>query len=330
MLNSWAWVTAFFRGQFLLWSCPFSFEQLEEVYPMKRTRFLSLMLCILLLALPVFAESPIVVTDMVGREVTLAAPASRVVALQAGDVEILYAIGAGDALVGRGEYANYPKETEAVPSVQSGFEINFEQIIALNPDVVIMTKMGQREEDLQKLTNAGIQTIISDAQTVNDVYTAITLLGQVTGKTEGAETLVASMKAEFDKIAEKAADKEGVSVYFEASPLEFGLWTTGKNTFMDDLAQLLNLTNIFADVEGWSAVSEEQVLARDPEVIVTTAMYFGEGQTPQEEVLSRANWADVKAVKNNKVFNADADAITRPGPRLVDAAQALYTFVYDE
>ncbi len=297
---------------------------------MKSTRFLSLMLCILLLALPVFAESPIVVTDMVGREVTLAAPASRVVALQAGDVEILYAIGAGDALVGRGEYANYPKETETVPSVQSGFEINFEQIIALNPDVVIMTKMGQREEDLQKLTNAGIQTIISDAQTVNDVYTAITLLGQVTGKTEGAETLVASMKAEFDKIAEKAADKESVSVYFEASPLEFGLWTTGKNTFMDDLAQLLNLTNIFADVEGWSVVSEEQVLARDPEVIVTTAMYFGEGQTPEEEVLSRANWADVKAVKNNKVFNADADAVTRPGPRLVDAAQALYTFVYGE
>ena len=155
-------------------------------------------------------------------------------------------------------------------------------------------------------------------------------MGQLTGKTENAEKVVASMKAGFDALKQKAADKSGTTVYFEASPLEFGLWTTGKNTFMDDVAAILNLDNIFADLEGWNSISEEQVLARDPDVIVTTAMYFGDGPTPVEEIMARANWGEVKAVKNNKVFNADADAITRPGPRLVDAAEALFDFVYGE
>lgn len=297
---------------------------------MKKFRILPLILTFLMLFLPVYAQTQPVVTDMLGREVALEEPAKRVVALQPGDVEILYAIGAGDLLVGRGEYANYPEEALSVATVQSGFEINFEQIIALNPDLVVLTKMGQKEEDVQKLTDAGIQTFISDAQTVEDVYKAIELLGQITGKTENAEKVVSSMKEGFDALARKAADKSGVTVYFEASPLQYGLWTAGKNTFMDDIAGILNLKNIFADMEGWSAVSEEQVLARDPDVIVTTAMYFGEGPTPEEEILSRANWSQIKAVKNNKVFNADADAITRPGPRLADAAKALYSFVYGE
>ncbi len=297
---------------------------------MKTNRFLSLVLALLLLMMPAVAESSLVITDMLGREVTLAGSAKRLVALQAGDVEILYAIGAGDLLVGRGEYANYPAEALEVPSVQSGFEVNFEQIIALNPDVVIMTKMGQKEEDVEKLSEAGIATIISDAQNIAEVYQAIGLLGQVTGQTENAHELIIKMQDGFDKLTLKAADKTGVSIYFEASPLQFGLWTTGKYTFMDDIANILNLKNIFDDLEGWAGVSEEQVLTRDPEVIVTTAMYFGEGQTPQEEVLSRPNWAQVKAVANNKVFNADADAITRPGPRLVEAAEALYAFVYGE
>ena len=100
----------------------------------------------------------------------------------------------------------------------------------------------------------------------------------------------------------------------------------GANTFMDELAQICGVTNIFADVEGWVEVSEEQVLSRNPDYIVTTTMYFGEGPTPVEEILSRASWASVNAVAQGKVFNADSNEATRPGPRLKDAAEALYQF----
>ncbi len=299
---------------------------------MKSSRMLSLLLALVLalsLSSFVMAGSP-ALTDMAGREIVLSNQVERLVALQAADVEILYAIGAGGLLVGRGEYANYPEQALEVPSVQSGFETNFEQIIALEPDVVVLAKMGQREEDVKKLEDAGIITVVSDAQDIEGVYTAIHMLGQVTGQVEEAWALVESMRASFDEIKGMAEGKAGGSVYFEVSPLQFGLWTAGAHTYMDELANLLGLTNIFSDLEGWQAVSEEQVLARDPDYIVTTAMYFGEGLEPVAEILARPNWGGLKAVSGQKVFNADSDAITRPGPRLVEAARAFYSFVYGE
>ena len=84
------------------------------------------------------------------------------------------------------------------------------------------------------------------------------------------------------------------------------------------------------DVSGWAEVSEEQVIARDPDYIVTCTMYFGEGATPDQGILSRAGWQDVSAVKNGRVYVADSNAITRPGPRLAEAAHELYAFVYGE
>ena len=97
---------------------------------------------------------------------------------------------------------------------------------------------------------------------------------------------------------------------------------------MDELASICGLTNAFADVDGWGAVSEEQVFEKDPDYIVTTSMYWGEGPTPVEEIMGRAGWDKLKAVQNNQIFNADSNEITRPGPRLMNAVEALYEFVY--
>ena len=117
-------------------------------------------------------------------------------------------------------------------------------------------------------------------------------------------------------------------MYFEVSPLEWGLWTSGADTFLDELAQIVGLTNAFSDVTGWAEISQEQVLARDPDYIVTTAAYYGEGELPVDEIVAREGWQDLKAVKNGAVYNADADMTSRPGPRLLDAAQDLFDFVY--
>lgn len=276
------------------------------------------------------STDPIVVADMLGREVKLDAPAKKVVAINAADCEILYYIGAGDTLIGRGEYCNYPEEVLSVPAVQSGSETNIEQIIALKPELVIMSTMAQKPEQAEMLANAGIAVYISDATTIEQAYQNIELIGQLTGKTTEAEAAVDGMKKSFASISEKAAGAEGKTVYFEVSPLEYGLWTAGQGTFMNEIATLVGLTNAFADVQGWGEISEEQVLARDPDYIVTTAMYFGEGMTPVEEILSRTAWQGMKAIKNSNVVNADTDEISRPGPRLVDAAQAISDFIYGE
>jgi len=296
-----------------------------------KKQFLALLLALLLcLSLcPALAEGGITVTDMMGREITLSAPATRIVALTAADCEILCALGCEDALVGRGEYCDYPASVLEKPSVESGYETNIEQIIALEPQVVLMGTMAQTTEQVEALQNAGIQVVVSDAQSIEGVYTAIRMIGALMGRDTEAEALVNSMQDTFAAIADKA-ENTGKTVYFEVSPLQWGLWTAGKNTFMDELASMCGLTNAFADLDGWAAISEEQVLERDPDYIVTITMYYGEGPTPVEEIKAREGWDVLKAVQNDLILNADSNEISRPGPRLQDAAQTLYDFVSGE
>ena len=275
-------------------------------------------------------SSGITFTDMMGREITLDKPARRIVALAASDCEILYAIGAGELLIGRGEYCDYPVEVLDVPAVGSGGETNIEQIIALQPDVLLMNDMDQSKEQVEQLEKAGVTVVMSNDSDIAEVYTAIEMIGTLSGKSENAAAVISSMKTTFADLQAKSTGDGTQTVYFEVSPLQWGLWTAGTNTFMDEIAAMLGLKNCFSDVSGWAEISEEQVLERNPDFIVTIAMYFGEGPTPEEEILSRAGWENVTAVKNGKVLNLQNNELSRPGPRLADGAQMLFDFVYGE
>lgn len=281
---------------------------------------------LLVLCLTLTASAEISVTDMFGREITLDAPATRIVALTAADCEILCALGCEDKLVGVGAYCNYPESILDLPVVQSGAETNLEQILMLAPQVIIMADMAQTVEQVNMLQNAGIQVVVIHANDIAGTYTAIRIIGQVTGKDAEAEALIAEMESTFQAIAGKAKAVEG-TVYFEVSPLQWGLWTAGKNTFLDELATLCGLTNSFGDVDGWAAISEEQVLLRNPDYIVTISEYYGEGPTPVEEITSRVGWDSITAVQQGKIFNANSDAVSRPGPRLMEAVQTLFDFI---
>ena len=266
------------------------------------------------------------VTDMAGHEINLEKPAEKIVALTASDCEILFAIGAGDKLVGRGEYCDYPPEVLDIPSVESGYETNIEQIIALKPDVVLMSTMAQTEEQRDQLEKAGIHVVVSDAQNIEGVYTAIDMIGSLMGQKDKAASVIDGMKKSFEEI-KKNAFTEGKTVYFEVSPLEYGLWTAGKGTFMNEIAEMMGLKNCFDDLDGWAGISEEQVLERNPDYIVTITMYFGEGPTPEEEICGRAGWENVTAVKNKAILNLQNNELSRPVPRLADGAKLLYDFV---
>lgn len=300
---------------------------------MKKLGTIALVLCIVLFASALaFAETDtsVTVTDMTGREVTLDKPATRIVALTASDCEILYAIGAGDALVGRGSYCDYPAEVLNVTAVQSGSDTNIEEIIALEPQVLLMSTMAQTEEQVQALENAGIKVVVSDAQDIEGVYTAIEMIGKLMGKDAEAAAVIDSMKTTFAEVAENASENAGKTVYFEVSPLQYGLWTAGKGTFMNEIANMVGLTNCFEDVEGWAEISEEQVIARNPDYIVTISMYYGEGPTPVEEILGRQGWEELTAIKNQAVLNLANNELSRPAPRLADGARMLYDFINAE
>ncbi|MDR0396310.1 MAG: ABC transporter substrate-binding protein [Oscillospiraceae bacterium] len=301
--------------------------------PLNRTIAILLTLLALLAFAPhALAQSAAVdVTDMTGRAIHLDAPVERIVALTPSDCEILYALGAGGTLAGRGAYCDYPPEVLDITAVQSGSSTNYEEIVALEPQVVLMSTMSQTEEQAALLESAGITVVVSAAQDIEGVYTAVELIGAVVGREEEAANVIGGMKDSFAAIAAKTAGAEsGKTVYFEVSPLEWGLWTAGSGTFMDELARMIGLENAFADVQGWGEISEEQVLERDPDYIVSITMYYGEGPTPVEEIMGREGWSGLKAVKNGTILNADSNEISRPAPRLVNAAQTLYDFVYGQ
>ena len=298
----------------------------------KKTVSLFLAAMMLLCCVPVFAEGGITVTDMAGREVTLAAPATRIVVLMPSDCECLFAIGAGGAIVGRGTYCNYPAETAEITEVKTGAELNLEEVLALNPDLIVMTKMAQTEEQVKALSETA-PVLVTDAQTLADTYDCLTLLGRVTGKEAEAEKVIQDMKDRIAAVAEKAQES-GMTVYFETTPLEFGwgLYSAGKGNFMDEIGTLCGLKNIFGDVEeggGWPVVSEEDVIAADPDWIVTIDSN-GMGDTDAAAViLAREGWKDMKAVKEGHVVIVGSDEFSRPGPRLADAAEELYRLVYE-
>ncbi|MBR6666965.1 MAG: ABC transporter substrate-binding protein [Clostridia bacterium] len=273
----------------------------------------------------VMAESnTITVTDMFGREVTIDGPVTRVIAMAPGDCEILCALGCEDALVGRGLYCDYPASVAAVPAVQSGADMNLEEILALNPQVIILNDMAHTTDQVAMLEQNGIVVIATEADSIEEVYVNIRLLGKVMGKEAEAEAIIADMQATFADLAARSV-KSGKTVYFEVMPLEWGLWSAGTNTFMHELAEICGVTNAFADIDGWQAISQEQVIARSPDYIV---LVTGMGDSAVDEVMGRAGWGDISAIRNGKVYNADSYTMTRPGPRLKDAAVALFNFLY--
>ncbi len=293
-------------------------------------KLVSLLLCALLLAacIPSLAEGGVAVTDMLGREITLDAPASRVVVLMPADAEILWSLGASDTVVGIGTYCAAPEEiavmpgVEKLPVVDSGYVTNVEDILALQPQVVILTKMGHSEDLVNSLAAGHVQVVVTDAQDLSGVYDAIRLIGALVGKDEQALALIDDMQQKLAAVTAQAGET-GKTLYIEESPLQWGLWAAGQGTYMDDLAKICGLTNIFAELKGHQAVSEEQVLSRNPDIIITMTMYYGAGDLPDAEIKGRPGWDAVSAVQNDAVIYDPTNAVALPGPRLVDVAQML-------
>lgn len=278
---------------------------------------------------PPAPEAGLTVSDMAGYAVELPGPAKTVVALNAGDVEIIYALAAEECLIGRGEFCDYPEQALELPQLQTGNDINMEQIVAMKPDAVIASAVFQNPEQVQRLRDAGIAVLMSDANSIDELYIAITMIGQLLGREEAAAELNTSLQSFFAGLQERAPEKGG-SVYFEVSPLEWGLWAAGAGTFMDEIAIMLGLENAFGDINGWAEISEEQIFQRDPAYIVTVTMFYGDGPRPEEEIMSRPGWDGITAVKRSQVYMLDSDSITRPGPRLAEAAAELERYIYGE
>ncbi len=270
------------------------------------------------------------IADMAGNPVQMNSYAGSIVVLDPGDCEILCAIGAEEQIVGRSENCDYPESVAALPVVTTEGMPNTEQILALNPQAVVMNAETAADTSLiAELKGANIQPIVTSVIDINGLYTAVTLLGTVTNRIAESGAVVANLLTAFAGIRAKVTADASKTIYFELAPLATGLQTAGSGTLINDIALLLGYHNEFEDMEGYVTITPAQVIGRSPDIIVTTVPNNEDGTAGVNEILARIGWEGVQAIADKQVFYIDVEMLTRPGPRLLDAANALYTDLYE-
>jgi iron complex transport system substrate-binding protein len=276
------------------------------------------------------AQYPMTLKDVTGNEITLEEAPKAIVSMIPSNTEILYALGLNEEIVGVSDYDNYPEEAATKEKI-GGVEFNVEKIISLNPDLVLAheSALGTWDAGLQQLRDAGVQVYtVTNAETFDATFETIHEIGEATGKTEEATKIVEDMKAKIKEVQEKVAKVDTKKkVLVEVSP-EPEIYTPAGNTIMNEMLGMINAENLVADLEGWIKIDPEEIVKRNPDVIVTTYGNYTPGAV--DLVLNRNGFSEVSAVKNKAVYNLDADITGRMGPRLSDGLELVAKAVYPE
>jgi len=267
--------------------------------------------------------SPIVMTDGLGRTVTLAQPAQRVVSLAPSNTEILFAVGAGSQVVGRDNFSNYPPEALELPGLGDFMGFSIEQIVALNPDLVLLAEIHPPEL-VKSLEDAGLTVYyLKNPLAMEEMYPMLITVGELTGHKAEAEALVTQLSLRVAVVHQKLANiEERPTVFYEIDGTDPSKpWTTGSGTFIDTLLEMAKAENVGRAMDSqYGQMSIEALLAADPDFILLGDANFG--VTP-EQVAARPGWGELTAVKEGRVLPFNDDLASRPGPRLVDGLEEL-------
>ncbi len=274
------------------------------------------------------ATFPLTMTDATGKEIVLEAPPERIISLIPSNTEILFGLGLNDKIVGVNDYDDYPPEVADKEKVGS-MEFNIEQIIALQPDIVFahesgIASLGGAKDQLEA---AGVKVfVVTNARDFNETYTTIEQLGRATGKLPEAEKIIANMKVKVEEIEAKLQDVQPKKVFVETSD-EPEIYTPGKDTFMQEMLEMIHAENIAADTDGWFKIDAEQIITKNPDVIVVTYNYVPDILT---KIPQRAGFDTITAVKNKAIVQVDENITSRQGPRLADGLEELAKAIYPE
>lgn len=273
---------------------------------------------------PPKAAFPVTITDDTSRTVEIAAEPQRIVSLAPANTEILFAIGAGDRVVGVTSYDDYPAEVADIAKVGDFAGPNIEAIAAAKPDLVLATT-GVQADLITKLEELGATVIAVDPQNLEALYDDIAEIGQATGTTTAAEKVVSDMRSEVDKVRTEVSSAKTATVFIEIA--QNPLFTVGSGTIIDELITIAGGQNIVTE-PGYVAYSTEQVVKSDPTVYMATK---GSMSDPQQ-LAKRAGFKSLTAVKDGRVVVLDDNLVSRPGPRIVEGlkqiAEGLHPEVY--
>jgi iron complex transport system substrate-binding protein len=277
-------------------------------------------------------QQPLIATDAHGTAITIPAKTpQRIVSLTPGDSEMLAAVGVGKSVIGVDAFTNYPADMAAKPKVTGNDgSPNVEQIIALNPDLVLSWGQFTTKADAA-LLQAHISVVSLPIENLDGTLTEIRLVGQLTHATATADSVVKSLQQRIDAVMQKVAKATPLSAYMEVGYSPPPPYAVGGGSFENEVLQDAGATNIFAsktDNGGYPSVSVESIIAANPQVIILTEeqQYGGDPQA----VYARAGWSGIAALKSHRVYNINPDIVSRPGPRLVDALEQLAKMIHPE
>jgi iron complex transport system substrate-binding protein len=270
-------------------------------------------------------------TDDLGNTIELAGYPQRIVSISASTTETLFAIGAGEQVVGRDEFSVYPEEALAVTSVGALWEeLPSEAILALEPDLVVAAQIIS-EEQVTALRDLGL-TVYWQANpgSYEELWENIHSLAALTGHEAEAKALITDLQARVKTVQEKVATvSEHPSVFYELDATDpSNPWTTGSGTFIDYIINQAGGTNAASALEGdFAQISTEQLIAVDPDMILLADAPYG---TTAESVAARPGWETIAAVKENALYPIDPNIMSVPGPRLVNALEETAKLLHPE
>ena len=270
-------------------------------------------------------EEGILLVDDYGRTIKLGKIPERIVSTAPTPTEMLFAVGAGDLVVGVDEYSDYPDEVLNITKVGS-YTLNTEIIISLQPDLIVSSDLVPLSQ-LELLEDNGIPFVILATRTLEDVLKDIRLVGILTGHVEEANDLADNLEERVEAVTEKT-QAEGIikpRVYLEYYPF----WTYGPGSFGNDLISLAGGINIAENASSeYPMLSSEYVIAQDPEIIIYTVGYMT--TTTAEEISSRPGWYSITAVEEGNIWSMDDNLVSRYGPRIVDGLEELAALLHPD
>jgi len=270
-------------------------------------------------------SSGVQLKDDAGRVVTVPQHVDRVITLAPNLTEIVFAIGAGDRLVGNTTYCDYPPEAKNIAKVGDTLHPSLERIIALKPQLVLISTASQLETFTQQLQNQNIAVFVTDPHDLDGIFRSIEQLGQLMGQQQQANALVEKLRERTNAVEEAVKQRQPVRVFYQASGEP--LYVPGHDSFVTDLMRRAGGASVTADVPGaWPKFSNESALAAKPDaIILPTGGSMGSANSTVAEALrnSPANLA-------GRVYKINDDLLARPGPRLVDGLEHLAHALHPE
>jgi iron complex transport system substrate-binding protein len=276
-------------------------------------------------------SKPMVITDQLGRTVTLKTTTpQRIVSLAPSHTETIYALGLSDRLVAVTDYCNYPPEAREKPSIGGYSTPNIEEVVAMDPDLVLATDIHQTEV-IPQLEARGLTVVAVNPTTIDGVIESITLIGKVTGAEKESANLVADM----EKRVEAVTDKTGKLTGAEKPRVLYIVWhdplmASGSGTLHDELMRLAGGTNVAGDLEDYATISLEAVISANPQVFIA-GVGMGTGEDlPLQFINTEERLVSTDARINNRIYGIDTDIVGRPGPRIVEALEQFAGFIHPE